>query len=183
MVLAKQEQILQQYGINNPLVTIQQYRDTLAKFINASGMADDKQFIKEVTNEEMAKLMEMDAKADKTPPQVKAAQAIADAERAKAEMKAQTDMAKQQLETEKLQFNVQKEQQELQLKAQQQQLDAERQMLDIETERARLEADIQIREQELAIKEQKNVNTASNDEMKSMINAVDKLAQASQGNV
>ena len=167
MVLAKQEQILQQYGINNPLVTIQQYRDTLAKFINASGMADDKQFIKEVTNEEMAKLMEMDAKADKTPPQVKAAQAIADAERAKAEMKAQTDMAKQQLETEKLQFNVQKEQQELQLKAQQQQLDAERQMLDIETERAKLEADIQIREQELAIKEQKNVNTADNDQMKS----------------
>ena len=103
--------------------------------------------------------------------------------RSSKEMKAQTDMAKQQLETEKLQFNVQKEQQELQLKAQQQQLDAERQMLDIETERAKLEADIQIREQELAIKEQKNVNTASNDEMKSMINAVDKLAQASQGNV
>ena len=99
MVLAKQEQILQQYGINNPLVTIQQYRDTLAKFINASGMADDKQFIKEVTNEEMAKLMQMDAQADKTPPQVKADEAIAQAEREKAQMKAQTDMAKQQLET------------------------------------------------------------------------------------
>ena len=183
MVLAKQEQILQQYGINNPLVTIQQYRDTLAKFINASGMADDKQFIKEVTNEEMAKLMQMDAQADKTPPQVKAAEAIAQAEREKAQMKAQTDMAKQQLETQKLQFNVEKEAQELQLKAQQQQLDADREMLQIETERAKLEADIQLREQDLAIKEQKNVNTASNDEMKSMINAVDKLAQASQGNV
>ena len=183
MVLAKQEQILQQYGINNPLVTIQQYRDTLAKFINASGMEDDKQFIKEVTNEEMAKLMQMDAQADKTPPQVKAAQEIAKAEQAKGEMKMKTDMMKQQLEQEKLQFNVQKEQQELQLKAQQQQLDADRQMLEIETERAKLEADIQLREQDLAIKEQKNVNTASNDEMKSMINAVDKLAQASQGNV
>ena len=183
MVLAKQEQILQQYGINNPLVTIQQYRDTLAKFINASGMEDDKQFIKEVTNEEMAKLMQMDAQADKTPPQVKAAEAIAQAEREKAQMKAQTDMAKQQLEAQKLQFETEKEMQELQLKAQQQQLDADRQMLEIETERAKLEADIQLREQDLAIKEQKNTNTASNDDMKNMINAVDKLAQASQGNV
>jgi len=183
MVLAKQEQILQQYGINNPLVTIQQYRDTLAKFINASGMEDDAQFIKEVTDQEMAKLMQMDAQADKTPPQVKAAMAIAEAEKAKAQMKQQTDAQKNQLEMEKLQFNVQKETEELKLKAQQQQLDAERQMLDIETERAKLEADIQIREQELAVKEQKNVNTATNDEMKSMINAVDKLAQASQGNV
>ena len=76
-----------------------------------------------------------------------------------------------------------KNMQELQLKAQQQQLDADRQMLEIETERAKLEADIQLREQDLAIKEQKNTNTASNDQMKSMINAVDKLAQASQGNV
>ena len=42
-------------------------------------------------------------------------------------------------------------------------------MLQIETERAKLEADIQLREQDLAIKEQKNVNTASNDEMKSII--------------
>ena len=183
MVLAKQEQILQQYGINNPLVTIQQYRDTLAKFINASGMEDDKQFIKEVTNEEMAKLMQMDAQADKTPPQVKAAEAIAQAEREKAQMKMQTDMAKQQLETQKLQFETEKEAQELKLKAQQQQLDADRQMLEIETERAKLEADIQLREQDLAIKEQKNNNTASNDDMKNMINAVDKLAQASQGNV
>ena len=144
MVLAKQEQILQQYGINNPLVTIQQYRDTLAKFINASGMEDDKQFIKEVTDQEMAKLMQMDAQADKTPPQVKAAMAVAEAEKAKGEMKMKTDMMKQQLEQEKLQFNVQKEQQELQLKAQQQQLDADRQMLEIETERAKLEADIQL---------------------------------------
>ena len=56
-------------------------------------------------------------------------------------------------------------------------------MLEIETERAKLEADIQLREQDLAIKEQKNSNTASNDDMKNMINAVDKLAQASQGNV
>jgi hypothetical protein len=183
MVLAKQEQILQQYGINNPLVTLQQYRDTLAKFINASGMEDDRQFIKPVTNEEMAKLMQMDAQADKTPPQVKAAEAIAQAEREKAQMKMQTDMAKQQLETQKLQFQTEKEAQELQLKAQQQQLDADRQMLEIETERAKLEADIQLRESEIAIKEQKNVITADNDQTKNIISAVDKLASAAQGNV
>jgi len=183
MVLAKQEQILQQYGINNPLVTLKQYRETLAQFINASGFTDDAQFVRKITDEEMAKLMQMDAQADKTPPQVKAAEAIAQAEREKAQMKMQVEMQSQQLKLQELQLETEKEKQELELKARQQQLDAEKQMLEIETERAKLEADIQLRERDLQIKEQKNVNTASNDDMKNMISAVDKLAQASQGNV
>ena len=183
MILAKQEQILQQYGVSNPLVTLKQYRETLAKFINASGFKDDAQFMNEIDDKAMQQIMQADAQADKTPPEVKAAQAIAQAEMEKAKMKAQTDMAAQQLKMQELQAKVEQEQKELQLQQQQQQLDADRQMLDIETERAKLEADIQLREQDLAIKEQKNQITASNDDMKNMINAVDKMAKASNGDV
>ena len=183
MILAKQEQILQQYGVNNPLVTLKQYRETLAKFINASGFADDAQFMNEISDQALQQIQQADAQADKTPPEVKAAQAIAQAEMEKAKMKAQTDMAAQQLKMQELQAKVEQEQKELQLQQQQQQLDADRQMLDIETERAKLEADIQLREQDLAIKEQKNQITASNDDMKNMINAVDKMAKASNGEV
>ena len=183
MILAKQEQILQQYGVSNPLVTLKQYRETLAKFINASGFKDDAQFMNEIDDKALQQIMQADAQADKTPPEVKAAQAIAQAEMEKAKMKAQTDMAAQQLKMQELQAKVEQEQKELQLQQQQQQLDADRQMLDIETERAKLEADIQLREQDLAIKEQKNQITASNDDMKNMINAVDKMAKASNGDV
>ena len=183
MILGKQEMMLQQYGLDNPLVDLKQYRQTLAKFINASGFADDAQFMNEISDEALQQIQQADAQADKTPPEVKAAQAIAKAETDKAAMKQQTDMAAQQLKMQELQAKVMQEQKELELQQQQQQLDADRQMLDIETERAKLEADIQLREQELAIKEQKNQITASNDDMKNMISAVDKMAAASNGDV
>jgi hypothetical protein len=181
MILAKQEQILQQYGVNNPLVTLKQYRETLAKFINASGFADDAQFMNEITDEELQQIQQADAQADKTPPEVKSSQAIAQAEIAKAEMKAKTDAQAQMLKQEEIKLKNELESQKLALEAQQQQLDADRQMLDIETERAKLEADIRLREADLAIKEQKNVITSNNDDMKNMIQAVDKMAKASNG--
>ena len=181
MILAKQEQILQQYGVNNPLVTLKQYRETLAKFINASGFADDAQFMNEITDEALQQIQQADAQADKTPPEVKASQAIAQAEIAKAEMKAKTDAQAQMLKQEEIKLKNELESQKLALEAQQQQLDADRQMLDIETERAKLEADIRLREADLAIKEQKNVITSNNDDMKNMIQAVDKMAKASNG--
>ena len=181
MILAKQEQILQQYGVNNPLVTLKQYRETLAKFINASGFADDAQFMNEISDEALQQIQQQDAQADKTPPEVKASQAIAQAEIAKAEMKAKTDAQAQMLKQEEIKLKNELESQKLVLEAQQQQLDADRQMLEIETERAKLEADIQLREQDLAIKEQKNVITSNNDDMKNMIQAVDKMAKASNG--
>ena len=111
----------------------------------------------------------------------KAAQAIANAEMEKAKMKAQTDAQAQMLKQEEIKLKNELESQKLALEAQQQQLDADRQMLDIETERAKLEADIRLREADLAIKEQKNVITSNNDDMKNMIQAVDKMAKASNG--
>ena len=51
MVLQKQEQMLQQYGLANPLVSIKQYRDTLAKFVNMAGFKDESGFIKDLSEE------------------------------------------------------------------------------------------------------------------------------------
>jgi hypothetical protein len=52
MILQKQEQIIQQYGLSNPLVNLMQYRNTLAKFINMAGFKDAAQFMNEITPEQ-----------------------------------------------------------------------------------------------------------------------------------
>ena len=44
-VAQKQEQILQQLGVNNPLVSLQQYSNTLSKLIEQAGFKDTKSFI------------------------------------------------------------------------------------------------------------------------------------------
>ena len=178
MVLQKQEMILQQYGMSNPLVNLKQYRDTLAKFINASGYRDDAQFMNEISDEELQQIQQQDAQADKTPPEVKAAQAIAKAETDKAAMKQQTDMAAQQLKMQELQQKVQMEQQQLQLDAQKQELDSARAMLDIETERSKLEADVRLREIDLKLKQEAMTDKANSEDMKNIVNAVDKMAKA-----
>ena len=161
MVLAKQEQILQQYGLSNPLVTLKQYRETLAKFINASGYKDDIAFLNEITEEQSQQLAQQDAQSDKTPPEVKAAQAVAEAEQMKAQLQAETKMKEMQLKQEL-------EAGKLEIQRMQQELDSARAMLDIETERAKLQADIQIERAKLAQK-------TDADDVKAMIQAVDKV--------
>ena len=177
MILAKQEQILMQYGLDNPLVNLKQYRETLAKFINASGYKDDAQFLNEIDEQMMQQVMQADAQQDKTPPEVKASQEIAKAEIAKAQMKAQTDAQAQQLKMQELQFKVQMEQQELELQAKQQQMDASKELLKIQQERLKLESDVALHKAELALKEEAQTDKVSSDDMKNMIQAVDKIAK------
>ena len=182
MVLAKQEMIIQQYGLGNPLVDIKQYRDTLAKFINISGMRDDAQFLKEITEEQSQQMAQQaQQSANQSPPEVQAAEAIAKAEMEKAQMKQQTDMAAQQLKMQEMQMKVQMEQQELELKAREQQIDAARDLLKVETERAKLEADISAKEIELAIKMKEVDNKEEDNDMKTVLSAVDKMAKAQNG--
>lgn len=179
MIMGKQEQVLQQYGLDNPLVDIKQYRQTLAKFINASGYKDDAQFIKEIDDQAMQQVMQADAQADKTPPEVKASQEIAKAEIAKAQMKQQTDAQSNQLKMQELQFKVQMEQQELALQQKQQELDSAKELLKIQQERAKLEADVMLHTAEIAQKSQANDDKNTTDDLKSMIQAVDKIANIS----
>jgi len=177
MMLGKQEQIIQQYGLSNPLVDLKQYRQTLAKFINASGYRDDSQFIKEIDDATMAQVMEADSKQDKTAPEVKAAQAIAKAETDKAQMKAQTDAQAQQLKMQEIQMKMQVQEQELALQAKEQELKAAKDMLDIQTERQKLEADIQLREIDLKLKQEAQEDKANSEDMKNMVSVVDKIAK------
>ena len=179
MILAKQEMIIQQYGLSNPLVDIKQYRDTLAKFINISGFRDDAQFLKEVTEEQAQQMAQQAAESEKTPPpEVQAAEAIANAEREKAQMQAKTNAEKNQLEMQKAMMKVEMEQQHLELKAKEQQIDAARDLLKIETERSKLEHDIQAKEIELAIKMKEVDNKEEDNDMKTVLSAVDKMAKA-----
>ena len=177
MILGKQEMMLTQYGLANPLVDLKQYRQTLAKFINASGYRDDAQFVKEIDDQALQQVMQQDAQADKTPPEVKAAQAIAKAETDKAQMKAQTDAQAQQLKQQELIMKAQMEQQELELQRKQQELDSAKELLKIQTERAKLEADIAMHTADVAQKAQANQDKVSNEDMKNVLSAVDKLAK------
>ena len=115
MILAKQEQIIQGYGLGNPLVNLKQYRDTLAKFVNMAGFKDDSQFLMHIS-EEQAQQMAQQASQGQSDPQVQAAEALAQAEIQKAQMKMQSDQAKLQLDREQMELKAQKDALELQMK-------------------------------------------------------------------
>ena len=121
MILQKQEDILQQYGLANPLVNIKQYRDTLAKFIHMAGFKDASEFMNEITPEMNEKLSQPTEKMPDS--NTEAAMILAQVEREKAELKAQTDQAKLQLDREQMQLKAQQDALELQQKEVQQTAD------------------------------------------------------------
>jgi hypothetical protein len=57
MVMAKQEEILKGFGPSNPLVSVSQYRNTLAKMIEAAGIKDVDAYVKPVTPEDDSNLI------------------------------------------------------------------------------------------------------------------------------
>jgi hypothetical protein len=123
MILAKQEEIIQGYGLSNPLVSIKQYRDTLAKFINMAGFKDATAFMNEITPEQNAQF------SQPTPPKVdsnvEATQILAQVEREKADLRSRTEMAKLELEREQMQVENARKQLELQMQEMKMQADAE----------------------------------------------------------
>ena len=103
MVLQKQEQVLQQYGPGNPLVTVGQYRNTLAKFIEAAGFKDADQFMNQITPE-----MEAQLAAPKPPPpdsQAEFAKMMAQVEQEKAQVAREKNQAMAQIDAAKLQLD------------------------------------------------------------------------------
>ena len=48
MIMSKQEQMLGQFGLNNPLVSLTQYRATLGRMIEAAGFKDSAEFFKTI---------------------------------------------------------------------------------------------------------------------------------------
>ena len=121
MILQKQEDILQKYGLANPLVNIKQYRDTLAKFIHMAGFKDSTEFMNEITPEMNAKLSQPQGKQPDS--NTEAAMILAQVEREKAQLKAQTDQAKLQLDREQMELDAAKDALELKQKEVQQTMD------------------------------------------------------------
>ena len=133
MVLAKQEQIIQAYGPSNPLVSIGQYRNTLAKFIEAAGFKDANAFMNEITPEQDQQLSQPQPPAPDA--QAEVAQMLAQVEREKTQAKAQIESAKLDLERQTLEAEFTRKGIEMQMQNQKDQ------------------ADIRIREAQLAVQQ------------------------------
>jgi hypothetical protein len=133
MILAKQEQIIQAYGPSNPLVSVAQYRDTLARLIEAAGFKDATAFVKEITPEQDAQFAQ--PQPPKPDAQAEVAKMLADVEREKTAAKAQIDSAKLDLEKQTLEAEYTRKGIEMQMKNQK---DA---------------AELRIKEAELAVKQ------------------------------
>jgi hypothetical protein len=121
MILAKQEQILQQFGPSNPLVTVGQYRNTLAKFIESAGFKDANAFLNEITPEQDAALAQPQPKSPDA--QAEVAQMLADVEREKTAAKAQIEGEKLKLKQQELEASYTQKGLEMAMKNQQQQSD------------------------------------------------------------
>jgi hypothetical protein len=133
MILGKQEQALMQFGPSNPLVSVAQYRDTLARLIESAGFKDANAFLNEITPEQSAAL----AQPKEPPPdmQAEATRLLAQVEREKTEAKAQIEAAKLQLEKQSMEAEYTRKGIEIAMKAEQN------------------AADMRIREAELAVKQ------------------------------
>jgi hypothetical protein len=133
MISQKQEQIIQAYGPSNPLVSVAQYRDTLARMIEAAGFKDASVFLNEISPEQNAALSQPQPPTPDA--QAEVAQMLAQVEREKTQAKSQIDAAKLDLERQTLEAEYTRKGIELQMK---QQNDA---------------ADMRLREAELAVKQ------------------------------
>lgn len=158
MILQKQEEVIKEYGLNNPLVNLKQYRDTLAKFVNMAGFKDDSAFLMEVTEEQAMQLAQQAAQTPKEEDSnTKAAAILAEVEREKAQMKMQEQMAKLELEKEKMEVNAAKE------------------LLELEQQKLKFEKEMAMKELELAQKSENDNNKTRVTESKELINALDKI--------
>lgn len=133
MIIAKQEQILQSYGPSNPLVSVRQYRDSMARLIEAAGFKDASVFMSEITPEIEAQL----AQPKEPPPDMQAemAKMLAQVEREKTEAKSQIEAAKLDLERQNLEAEFTRKGIELQMRNQ------------------RDQSEMRIKEAELAVKQ------------------------------
>jgi GrpB-like predicted nucleotidyltransferase (UPF0157 family) len=123
MVLAKQEQLIAQYGPANPYVSPAQYRGTLGRMVEIAGFKDSAEFYKAITPEQDQMLSNPPPQQQQMPPEVQAIMARTQAE---------------------IQANQAKAQADIQLKQQQQQIDME-----MAQQKAALEMQL-MREKELA---------------------------------
>jgi hypothetical protein len=139
MVLAKQEEILKTIGVNNPLVDLGQYRNTLGRFIESAGFKDSSEFFKEISPEQLQQIAQPQQEQAPVDPAVQAYMAQAQAQMQINEAKAQQEM---QLAQQKAQSDIElqmaKAQAEIQLKR-------EKATADLELKTAEFQAEAQFK--------------------------------------
>jgi hypothetical protein len=96
LVLAKQEQLMGQFGPANPYVSPAQYRGTLGRMVEIAGFKDSAEFYKAITPEQDQALSNPPPQQQQMPPEVQALMARTQAEIQAAQAKAQADMQMQQ---------------------------------------------------------------------------------------
>ena len=156
MILGKQEQILQAYGVNNPLISLKQYRDTLAKFVHMAGFKDATAFMNEITPE-VEQQVQQQAAQGQPDPNTQAAQILAQVEREKAQLRAQTDAAKIQLDREQMQ------------------LDNQRKALELQQKELVQTAELALKEMQLKLDAANMTETAKNNQTKTVMDAIEKI--------
>jgi hypothetical protein len=125
-VLQKQEQILGTQGMNNPLVSLTQYRQTLGRFIESAGFKDSTEFFKEI------------------PPELE--QALAQPQPQQPDPTTQAVMAQVQAQIQADQMRAQNEIQVAQAKAQADiELQREKAAAEIQLKREKAQADLEIK--------------------------------------
>jgi len=116
MIMAKQEEIIGKYGVNNPLVSVAQYRKTLGRMIEMAGFKDTTAFINDITPDVEQQIM-MQASQPPADPTAEANRIYAEVEKSKAELKAQADAARNELDRQKMMIENEQKQLEMQQKA------------------------------------------------------------------
>lgn len=96
MIVAKQEQLIAQYGPANPYVSPAQYRETLGRMVEIAGFKDSAQFYKAITPEQDQMLSNPPPQQQQMPPEVQALMAKTQAEIQANQAKAQADLQMQQ---------------------------------------------------------------------------------------
>lgn len=142
MVLAKQEQLIGQYGPANPYVSPAQYRGTLGRMVEIAGFKDSAEFYKPITPEQDQMLSNPPPQQQQMPPEVQALMAKTQAEIQANQAKAQADM---QLQQQQMQIDSQMAQQKAALEMQ---LLREKEAAKLQLERDKQQAYFAMKQQE-----------------------------------
>jgi len=142
MVLAKQEQLIAQYGPANPYVSPAQYRGTLGRMVEIAGFKDSAEFYKPITPEQDQALSNPPPQQQQMPPEVQAIMARTQAEIQSNQAKAQTDI---QLKQQQQQIDMEMAQQKAVLEMQ---MMREKEAAKLQLEREKQQAYFAMKQQE-----------------------------------
>lgn len=98
-IAERQENIISQFGLDNPLVTLAQYRNTVGKLIETAGMKDVDNYFMDPDGTQSQQIM---AQASQKPKKPRPDEVMAQAEIAKTQAETQARLASIQLDREKM---------------------------------------------------------------------------------